>query len=351
MKVLLLGYLDNNIGDDLIIEEIANSFSGIDFYIYNKNSQFKETFSSLQNIFIINEDIHNVSTLNFDFCIKVGGSMYIMQNKYHYLHRIREIKLARKIKKNNIPSAVIGSNYGPFKNNFGKFLVKKELSYKKLITVRDNESYSILQSFNFKGKVTGVYDDVVYNLKLKNQNQNQNIIGISVYNSSSIKDKKNYYFNLSYICSELVKQGYLVRLFAFDCENENDLISCYHIKKQVTNSENIKIIPYTGERNEFLRSFSECSKIIATRFHAAILSDILNIPFIPILYSNKMENFLIDKGYRKKLIWIEDLLIINNCNYIINCLINNENLFNNFSDQKKSEGHLILLKNFFSTGE
>ena len=47
--------------------------------------------------------------------------------------------------------------------------------------------------------------------------------------------------------------------------------------------------------------------MIAIRFHSAILSDIYKIPFLPIVYSNKMQNLLDDMNFKGRSIDLNNL--------------------------------------------
>lgn len=350
MKVLMLAYLDNNLGDDLIIETIAEEFPNINFYLYSTSNFYTKSFNDLKNIELIHKNIYKEDLSKFDFCIKVGGSMFILNSIPSYIYRIKELLLAKKLKKNKIKSAVLGSNYDPFKSKFGKYLVKKELSYKNLITVRDRSSYAILQKFFPNKKNIGMFDDIVYNLNFSEESKKKgNVLGISVYNSDKIKDKTMYYSNLAKVCDEAIMKdpNTIVRLFAFDCESENDLVSCYHVQENVRLKKNIQIVPYLGDRTTFLELFSECSEILAIRFHAAVLSDILKVPFLPISYSIKMDNFLNDHNYGESPFNLDYLCSEEFDTNLFLKQGNNDKFFTNFTKANTADGHIKLLKTFF----
>ena len=50
MKIVLNAYLDNNLGDDLMIKLFAEYFSTDDIYINVDNTIFKEPFKDITNI-------------------------------------------------------------------------------------------------------------------------------------------------------------------------------------------------------------------------------------------------------------------------------------------------------------
>jgi len=98
-----------------------------------------------------------------------------------------------------------------------------------------------------------------------------------------------------------------VYLFAFNFENENDLSAAHHVKNLSRRKDKIVIIPFLGNVEEFLSSIQKCETMIAIRFHSAILSDIYKIPFLPIVYSNKMQNLLDDRNFKGRSIDLNNL--------------------------------------------
>lgn len=102
MKVLLQGYLDNNIGDDLFFDTILTTFPEITFYTEINNLLIKETFKDFNNLKFIEGGINNELLDQIDSCVKIGGSMFIVETKLHYIQRIKEIIFSRKLKKEKL---------------------------------------------------------------------------------------------------------------------------------------------------------------------------------------------------------------------------------------------------------
>lgn len=50
MKTVVDAYLDNNLGDDLMIKLFADHFSERNIYIFEDNSVVRETFKKLSKI-------------------------------------------------------------------------------------------------------------------------------------------------------------------------------------------------------------------------------------------------------------------------------------------------------------
>lgn len=327
MKIVLNAYLDNNIGDDLMISLFASYFSQHDIYLCVDNNIVKKPFEGINNInFFRSEEL--VTILNdTDLHVTIGGSLFTLTNYKTWIYFYKRIKLSRILKRKNIKSAIIGCNLGPFdKRNVGFFLAKEEMWTKDLITVRDKESFNKLS-----GKLKNInlhhYPDIVFNMENNQEKKAKtNILGISVYRSLSNNiDNWQTYESLAKIADSYIEETKgKVKLLAFDCERENDLIGAYYIKKLSKYPENVEIIPYLSNIDKFLVEFSTCDMIIAIRFHSAVLAGVYNIPFIPIAYSNKMKNLITDNKKESKVYELKKLS--EDYNEIVEKITNN-NLF------------------------
>ncbi|WP_339060920.1 polysaccharide pyruvyl transferase family protein [Tepidibacillus marianensis] len=163
-------------------------------------------------------------------------------------------------------------------------------------------------------------------------------LGISVYRS--LNPNENNYENYKALAkiadNYITKTNKTVKLFAFDSEHENDIVAAHHIFNLAKMKENIEIIPYIGDEESFLTNFKECERMIAIRFHSAILSDIYKIPFLPIAYSNKMQNLMNDRNFTGELIKLEELTPEILIDEIVDKIISGEGLCKNFTTNQGS---------------
>lgn len=331
MNIMVWAYLDNNLGDDLMIKLLINKFPQHEFYLYSNRSIVRNTFIDDSNVIFRKPSDMKLDINTIDMYLSIGGSIFQVDTLKRQLSRISKILLLRKIKKKGNKIATIGCNLGPYNNKIGLLLTKVELKINDLVTVRDKSSFKILESFKTLENYH-LADDIVYNMKNKKDvNLSRSGLGISVYRSLR-SDENNYsnYMALAYISDKYIERTKKkVFLFAFDSENENDISAAHHIFNLAKNKESIEIIPYLGEHKCFINKMNECERIIAIRFHSAIISELLEIPFLPVIYSNKMESYLEDKKYSGEKIFIEDLdidkLDIDN---IVDVLIDGKRLFN-----------------------
>ncbi len=209
--------------------------------------------------------------------------------------RINLCKL-RGIKSSKTHIVVLGSNFDSKYKRSALKTVQKEIKLNSLTVVRDEHSYEMLKGFKRIKNYHLAYD-IAYNLSefYPIKDQNRKGLGISCYRS--LKSNENNYNN--YVALSKIADGYIektennVYLFAFNFENENDLSAAHHVKNLSRRKDKIVIIPFLGNVEEFLSSIQKCETMIAIRFHSAILSDIYKIPFLPIVYSNKMQIFIL----------------------------------------------------------
>lgn len=293
MKVSLLAYLDNNLGDDLMIKIIAENYKEIDFYIYTDSSVINNTFKSFDNIIVKSKKYLNSDLSTVDAIVSIGGSIFILNNFKACLFRILKIKFLIKAKLRGIKILTIGCNFGPF-NKIGKLISRLEIFLNDFVIVRDDEYKEIINNKLISNKAV-ISSDFVFSKKIKKNNvKNKCFLGISAYRSLK-RDENNYcnYEALAEIADSYIeKTNCEVKVFAFDSEFENDISAAHHIYEIAKNKSKIQIIPYLGDIDNFLHEFSECSFHICIRFHSAVLSDIYGINFYPIAYSNKMINLI-----------------------------------------------------------
>lgn len=91
-----------------------------------------------------------------------------------------------------------------------------------------------------------------------------------------------------------IEQDKKVYLFSF-CQYEGDekmIEKLKMIMPEEFERENIIIVQYRGDIDEFLTRYSEMEYMICERFHSVILSCICNQKFYVISYSKKIDNIL-----------------------------------------------------------
>lgn len=297
MKIVVDAYLDNNLGDDLMIKLFADHFSEHNIYIFEDSSVVRETFKNNRNIIFFDKKDYDNKIIEMDIHVTIGGSMFILDSLKNCIRFRHRIEKARKLKKLGIPAVVIGCNMGPFyKKHIGINLAKWELKYKEFITVRDQASFDILLKNNLKIPVY-LYPDIVFSKHIEKSTIKYGL-GISVYRSKN-KNVNNYrnYKYLSTLADRFIQvTNKSVALFSFDSENENDLVAAHYIKQFSRNKSKIEIVPYLSNTEDFINEFTKSEKIVGIRFHSSVLALRLGVPLLAVYYSNKAKNLMKDLG-------------------------------------------------------
>lgn len=330
MNIMVDAYLDNNLGDDLMIRYFASYFYQHKIYLVESREHIRKTFYDIPNIYFYSEEDYKMNEYDFQLHVTIGGSMFILDDFKKLIRFRHRIKNSRKIKKRNIPSAVIGCNLGPFdKRNFGLKLAKFELKYKNLVTVRDRQSKELLlRGFKRKKIIIKLFPDIIFS-KVLDKSIPKYGLGISVYRSANSEvNNIQIYQELATLADKFIKRsGEKVALFAFDSENENDLVAAHNIKEMIEEKNKVEIIPYLGNSNIFLDKFLSCKKIVGIRFHSSILALISGIPLYSLSYSNKTQNMM------------SDLHLSKYCSPLNNIKENSELIGNDIED-----GNLAIIK-------
>lgn len=352
MNVIVDAYLDNNLGDDLMIKLLLNHFPHCQFYIYTDNSIIKNTFKNEKNLRFKNSRKKMKDLKTTDAYLTIGGSRFQLSSKKQKLWRIYRINYLRKAKRHKAKMITLGANFGPYSDKLGPMLTKQELRKNDLITVRDKEAENFIRSFK---SIDNYYlaDDIVYNLDkiYPKRNPDKSGLGITAFRSRQVPDCNydNYQFLAALADNYIQKTGKQVKLFSFDSESQNDLSAAYHIYNMAKEKELIRIVPYLGEEQSFLFEFESCERMIAIRFHSAVLSDIFEIPFLPIIYSNKMNNFLEDRKFTGSKLELKDLDMNQDINKVVDDIIDGNSLFNNFTgEQHNASLHFEKLANLLN---
>lgn len=312
MKILIDAYLDLNIGDDLMVQLLAEELKEHELYLDCKNDVLFKPFEELSNVKKTRLSHRRVTRFkqmsNFDAIVKVGGSIYNVNSNRLTLKWLLNLPGYLYLRNKGVKIIVIGCNTGPFINWMGRLVTAWELKLMDLVTVRDVKSYNFLQENNVKRRF--LFPDIVFSYPVPMQKKNQEkILGISVYRSLGNAEKNNiHYKTLAEVADKyILSNSGEVYLIAFDAETENDLAAAYHVKSYMKYSEKAKIIGYSGNVKELTSALEVCEKIIAVRFHSAILALIHKVPFIPIIYSNKLENLLVDIENKEEKFYLDDL--------------------------------------------
>lgn len=343
-RTLLFCYYDLNLGDDLFIRLTMDYLgkSNVDLLVPDGTDEFYYQNYSVKTYSKLARRIDRISykligecpclskiASKYDQVAVVGGSMFIQKEGWE-----ASLRMYQMLERAATNFFIIGSNFGPYKDNRFLDSYRNLFEKSKFVTFRDTFSKQIVGGLNSQ-----VYPDMIFNQKssMKSENTGKKVLGVSVIDledrNYSTLVKQQYLKSIVEICKLFQSKGYEIRLFAF-CENQGDLKACTVIKEQINNAI---ICKYDGAIDKFLGLFEECSYIVASRFHAMILGWNFGIPTLPIIYSDKALNVINDLNQEIKFWKIENITSDINKNdfSVLNDLI---------EIKKLAKGHLKVLK-------
>lgn len=322
-KILFNGFYGyKNTGDDAFIEIASwgnNHFWKNTNAPYFTGEHLPETSLPIKRIYpekCSNKIIQKISvfnaTLNSDCFINAGGSVF---SEIRPLSNIAFAKRANIINKQLIQGA-IGVSIGPFQSIEDEKSTKKYLQKLSFLALRDKRSYDYATSLNLNYKPINAFDLAAllpqcfknFDFQDKqNVSSPKKTIGISIcnyeryYNGDLSNEKKRNQFVTDLLNKLSKNNNFHFKFFIFNGNQKIGDEKLTHETISKIKSDNISILPYTGNVQKVWDEIKTCDFILSTRLHASIFSCYANIPFMLIEYHRKCTDFLQDIGYDKGL--------------------------------------------------
>lgn len=345
------GYWVCNLGDDLFLKILCNRYKDVSFKIlanrkmYSniaKNLEVKDNSKFLYKLFnkLTNKKLQNNIKLsiikNLDYVVYIGGSIFMQKDKYKQILTDRYLKHNKKY-------FILGSNFGPYKDNEYKEFCKDKI-FNKAEDVCFRESYSH-ELFKELDNIRHCAD-IVFSLDTSNINkENKKRVVFSIIDCNAKecgKYKEQYIQKIIELTEEFTKKEYEIIYMSF-CKQEQDENGINEILQRLPSKCKVQTYNYNGNIQEALEVIASAQIIVGTRFHANIVGLLLNKKIIPIAYNNKTQNTLRDINYMGDIIDIRNIESVN-INEIIEKNINYE--FNVENVKKEAEGHFEKLDQY-----
>lgn len=342
MNILIDAYLDRNFGDDIMAETLIDYLQNNNkcFLIASNEFTYGHILTKFPKLSVVKSCDKEIIIKNKIECyIKIGGSMFKHNTIKEGVFRILEERKFRVLKNNKVKICILNCNVGPFKSKIGIRATKKILKYADLVTCRDKESYNYIT--NLRKVNTYIFSDIVFSrTDLRRNTEKDQILGISAYTEylpNLQSCNLSYAISMAGIANEYLKrtENGKVKIFVFDTNICNDFPTAYEIYSQIKYSDKVELVPYMGSVDEFVSQFNKCSSMIGTRFHSIVLAILCGIPVLPVIYSNKTQNFLDDIGYNGKTLSFDQCGGKNYAEYV-ECLINNSAILHSIDLNKIS---------------
>ncbi|MBP3426389.1 MAG: polysaccharide pyruvyl transferase family protein [Rikenellaceae bacterium] len=305
-RVLVYGYLNVNLGDDLFFRILADRYPSVDFYVFT--SLDYEQIVGRENLHVIRRNRLNrifASHLpyqfwfgHFDAMVYIGGSIFMERGNSGACTTTRNLRKFHKAFP-HIPIHIIGSNYGPEQTAEFRKEVQNIFEFAESVCMRDTFSYNLFAS----SPRISCAPDVVFSMSdaapaaTRESAATLSIIDLN-YRPALARYTKQYEALMTRITEQHLERGERVRLVSF-CRAEGDVRACERIVNQIShkNSSAVEIVSYDGNIDHLLECLRSASVLYATRFHATILGVLFRVPTVPVIYSDKTRHTLDDMGW------------------------------------------------------
>lgn len=278
-KVVISGYYGfGNFGDELILSILTQHLKqlGTETVVLSSNprSTSMEHFVNAIKSF----DFHQVSGLikQSDVLISGGGSLLQdITSIKSLLYYLWVIYTALRYKKDVI---IFAQGIGPIRNIIAKLLTKYILKQCTYISVRDDKSQNLLNSWGIKSDLVC---DPAFSLSLQMPN-NEGAIGIQLRDFSTMNNTL-----LTKLARQIVKDFYNKEIRIFSLQNNIDLNICKKFESMLKNlNPQIKTKVIT---EDIIQNIYQLEYMIGMRFHALIVALKAGIKSIGINYDIKVE--------------------------------------------------------------
>lgn len=316
-SVYLYGVHSVNLGDDLFFKILFERYPNTRF-IMTANDIYKKMFKQHNNVIVFSNSssimklIKGISSFfhipqsglmylyiflryRINLFLVVGGSLFMEGNSNMGSH-IMGLSKIQKMFFRKLKIAILGANFGPYKTDKFKNDTEKVLSLVDDVCFRDLYSYN---QFSHLPNIRWGNDIVLHINNLKKEKKEKVVcVNIrSVDKWPTLKPYKEQYIKKTIqLINHFQKMNYKVKLISF-CESYGDDQITNFLYNELTDKSYVDVYYYKGNIQEATNIISSAEFMIATRFHAIILSLVYKVKVLPISYSIKTENMLKTYGH------------------------------------------------------
>lgn len=329
MNILLKGYFDKNLGDDVMQLILVRALRDCAFYVYHGQEEMLFHLKNEENVYI------NKECESFDACVNIIGTGFQFNGRRVCIEKLIA-DLMHKEKK--FPkTAVIDCSIEKICGKLSKYITKKELKKYDFISTRDEFSKKTIAELTGKENIS-LHRDVVFSLDdaYIYPKTEENCLGVIVVNRHNSHENYKYIETIAQACDDYIeKNNKKVLLFAFDTGIENDTSAALSVKALMNNKDMAEIVCYNSDFEYIMKNIAKCEKIISSRFHGAICSLLTEVP-VMIIGDNLKVKILSEKYniplIEKDKLTSEKLIEMLSCEFE-NTLISQE-------DKKDAYGHI-----------
>lgn len=304
MKIFVNAFVDTNFGDNLFLRIVMSRYPKYDFYMV-ANDGYERSYQLLKkygkNLYLIDKEKVDSIFDEMDAMLIIGGDLFGDYGDYSLF-----LKRMYKIKARNGWVAIMGISLFENYSEKTKSDFRQMFTLADIVVVREKQTYIQVKKLVPEANVIAS-TDMAFTFKKKNIKKipaKKGLLGISVRRKipRNTPDKYEQY------CEGLAetvtfyldgaKENEVVFL-AFSTGVFDDVVVAKEILKRCNEEyrNRIRIIAFDGNVESYIQEIQKCEKMLCTRFHALVFAIILEKPFVPIVYEEKMKRLLAEIAY------------------------------------------------------
>lgn len=278
-KVLISGYYGfKNFGDEAILSVLVSHLKeiGADITVFSSDTEYTCKNYSVKSVNSF--DMLNVlkEIQKTDVLISGGGSLLqdvtsLKSLVYYSLIIAIALLFNKKV-------IIFAQGIGPINNKFAQFIVKNLLKQCSYVTVRDENSFNLLNKWNVKSELVC---DPIFSLNLKPED-NEGVVGIQ------LRDFKTMNLNLLHKLALLVVTKFSdkkIEIYSLQEALDLDLCKRFEAILHAFNPD-LKTEIVT---DDIIEKISRLDYLIAMRFHALLVALKCGVKTCAINYDIKVE--------------------------------------------------------------
>ncbi len=316
-KVLIYAYMEENLGDDLMVSLVCTRYPNVRFFLWAKES-YKERFRRIKNLTVYSPDEKKVVRWNkiaeklrpgkadvfqllvkkTDALVHVGGSVYMQHDNYLMTYNL-DMALRSMSKR----MYTCGANFGPYTDE------EYYRNYYELLKRYDGVCFRDRYSYQLFADLPHVHyaADLVFNLREseKETPEQKKQVLMSVIQLKNRNGKfslsqytETYNQFMAGLAEQYMERGYQVKMVSF-CSSQKDAEAAEDIIRLIKEpfKGRVSVYSYSMDIEECLRLFDESEIVVGTRFHSIILGWLKKKQVLPIVYDTKTMHLLEDNDY------------------------------------------------------
>lgn len=306
-RIYLKFYDEMNFGDDILVEMLLQRYPQDRFYayawgkyagryknlrVYKKESLFLRGVNKVLKM-LFGRDLEENIWRRCDVLVYLGGSIFIEpQSKQTRTDMIRWWEGFAAAKGDKY---VLDANFGPMLSDDWNLHFARILQKMTLVYWRDQYSLSLFEPCpNMK---CGNDMAFAYRADKETKGERENLVVLNVMDVQNKEyagkgTKADYMKALANIARQAQSLGYRVALLAL-CNYEGDVDACEELAEACPAIDFLKVY-YSRDTAEVFDLLAGARFVLATRFHAAVLSMCLGVPVKVWAYSKKTVSMIME---------------------------------------------------------